>query len=236
YRGEESIKIERNLRITAGNAMLGTSLVTMELGMGATLVTGASIWANPLLFAESTVAGYAADKVVTNVTGSETLGTIASLAAGGLAGLGRVGAPTVAEALAANRARNATVVLLDDGTTLYRGIPRAALDAKVGTEAESAAVAIAATRSPEIAGGQLPRGSIAMTEIRALIGAGPIQPGGTIVNPEACETNCVPVARVTDQTLRGKFANRAAGEPRFAPSQPARVINPSYYKTKRSTA
>jgi Bacterial toxin 5 len=171
YRVEESIPIERSLRITAGNASLGISLATMELGMGAALVTAASIWANPWLFVESNVVGYAADKVVTNVTGSETLGTIAGFAAGGVAAFGRVGATTVAETLAVNRARNTTVVLLKDGTTLYRGIPRAALDAKVGTvgtEAESTAVAIAAARSSEIAGGQLLLGSGAMTESRAL--------------------------------------------------------------------
>ena len=76
-----------------------------------------------------------------------------------------------------------------------------------------------------------------MTESRAMVGAVPIQKGGTVVNPDACTTNCVPVARVTDQTLRGNFSNQAAGEPWAAASQPGQMVYPpAYYKTKRSTA
>jgi YD repeat-containing protein len=71
---------------------------------------------------------------------------------------------------------------------------------------------------------------------RALIGTMPIENGGTIVNPDASTTNCIAVARVTDQTLRGNFANQAAGEPRFAPDQPGRMVYPAKdFATKRST-
>jgi hypothetical protein len=81
-----------------------------------------------------------------------------------------------------------------------------------------------------------PSSPLPMTDSRALIGAMPIENGGTIVNPEASTTNCVPVARVTDQTLRGNFANQAAGEPWAAADQPGRMIYPARdFATKRST-
>ncbi|WP_187426872.1 putative Ig domain-containing protein [Nitrosomonas communis] len=153
---EQSIVIERNLRHTTGIAAFGITSSVAVVGTGAAIALTASAVANPWLFVESAAVGYAADTVVTNVTGSETLGLIAGFAGGGVAGLGRVGPATVAETLAAYRARNAAVVLLEDGTMVYRyGITREALNAKVvtvGTQAESAAVAI----SPKTVGGQLP--------------------------------------------------------------------------------
>ena len=76
-----------------------------------------------------------------------------------------------------------------------------------------------------------------MTESRALIGAAPIEKVGTVVNPTACTTNCLPVARVTDRMFRGNFAKPAAGEPWAAPAEPSQVVDaPKYYKTKGSTA
>jgi hypothetical protein len=71
-----------------------------------------------------------------------------------------------------------------------------------------------------------------------LIGAAPLKGGGTVVNPDACMTNCVTVARVTDYTLRGDFANPAAGEPYAAASQPGPklVYPPLTFRTEQSTA
>jgi hypothetical protein len=86
-------------------------------------------------------------------------------------------------------------------------------------------------------GVKLFRGIPRMTERRALIGAAPIQKGGTVVNPDACMTNCIPVARMTDRALRGNFANPATAEPWAAASQPGRMVYPAKdFKTKRSTA
>jgi hypothetical protein len=74
------------------------------------------------------------------------------------------------------------------------------------------------------------------TESRAVIGATPTQRGGTVVNPDACTTNCVPVARVTDETLRGEFADPATGEPWAAASQPGQMIYPPlHFRTPLST-
>jgi hypothetical protein len=105
------VEVERNLRLTQGYAFLGQSLVAMELGVGLGLVTGAAAWANPLLFLESAAVGIGADKLVTHVTGSETLGTIAGLGAGMLAGLGRLPGATVAGLLAEQRAARAAPYL-----------------------------------------------------------------------------------------------------------------------------
>ena len=107
-------------------------------------------------------------------------------------------------------------IQIAEGVTLFRRMP------------PQAAVA----RPAGVAPGVLDQAS----ESRALIEGVPIQEGGTVVNPDACTTNCVPVARVTDQTLRGNFANQAAGEPFAAASQPGQMLYaPKHFKTKRST-
>lgn len=202
YRHALLNNIEDQLTKTANMAAFGQLMAigpAMELGVW-TGVAGLATAFLPTV--EAIAVSYAAQTVVTDVTGSEVAGLAAGVLAGGIGLLGKQ-PPTVGEIMSEHRALTA---LANRGTTL---VPQAQPETRLLAAGDTTL-----TPATRVSGVYEDAG------VKIILNPRAVDTRSPVVNPQAGELNCAPSARVVDKGLEtGRFA--AVGD---VPAEPFNAL------------